>query len=153
MASTVPATAQEAQMRLLQDIAVAMAAPDADLDHLAEMQKMVVAQIRQPYDTPSPGSPAAGGSAVNLSAGAGPPDLTAGSVPPGPPMPGGPSPSLIGPQGGGISPMMQALVGQSAGGGGAGPLPPGSYQPGGLATRTPPNMDELRRILTMGPGQ
>ena len=150
MASTVPATSQEAMMRLLQDISVAMAAPDANLDHLATLQKQVVASIRAPFDNPSPGSPAAGGSAVNLSAGAGPRDLVTGAVPPPAPMPGGPSPTMIGPEAGGISPMMAALVGQSAGGGGAGPLPPGSSQPGGLATRTPPNMDELRRILTLG---
>jgi hypothetical protein len=137
MASTVPATNQEAMMRLLQDISVAMAAPDADLVHLAELQKSVVASIRAPMDTPANGSPVGGGQ-----------DLSG----PGPSSAMNMSNGVMDPFGQGAastSPMMQALVGQATGGGGR-TLPPGSYQAGGLATRTPPDMGELQRILTMG---
>lgn len=134
MPQAMPKTNQEAMMGILQQIAAAMAAPDADLSQLADLQKMVVAQIRQPYDTPSPGTPV--GSAMNLGTGAAPPS--------------GPAP-------GELSPMLAALMANANGGGPGSPmaaatgpasLPPGTYQPGGLATRTPPNPDELRRILT-----
>ena len=137
MAGVMPTTAAEANMKILQQIASAMAAPDADLEQLAAMQKQVLATIRAPYDTPSPGSAAAGpGAAMNLSNGAGPPS------------PGAPAP-------GALSPMLAAMMSGAGGAGGGaamGPpsLRPGSTQPGGLATRTPPNMDELRRILTPG---
>jgi hypothetical protein len=134
MAGVMPTTASEANMKLLQQIVTAMAAPDADLEQLAAMQKQVLASIRAPYDTPSPGSAAAGpGAAMNLSTGATPPS------------PGAPAP-------GQLSPMLAAMMSNAGGGTPAGPpsLPPGSAQSGGLATRTPPNMDELRRILTVG---
>lgn len=121
-------------MGILQQIAAAMAAPDADLSQLAELQKQVVASIRQPYDTPSPGSPV--GAAMNLGNGAPAP------------TPGAPAP-------GELSPMLAAMMANANPGGGApgavgGGMAPGTMQPGGLATRTPPNMDELRRILTVG---
>jgi hypothetical protein len=140
MAGTVPTTNQEAMMKILQQISVAMAAPDADLPKLAQMQKFVVAAIREPFDTPTQGSPVPG-AAMNMSQGAAPP---------------------VGPAPGAMSPMLQALMsGGGGGGGGGGPmgamnggqaggLPPGTFQPGGLATRTPPNMDEVRRMLSIG---
>lgn len=131
MAQAMPKTSQEAMMGILQQIAAAMAAPDANLEQLAELQKSVVASIRAPYDTPSPGSPV--GAAMNMGNGAPAP------------APGTPAP-------GELSPMLAAMMANASPAGAPGPaaLPPGSMQAGGLATRTPPNMDELRRILTVG---
>lgn len=133
MAGVMPATAQEANMKMLQQIAVSMAAPDADLAALTQLQQNVLAMIRGPIDTPVAASPV--GSAMDLSAGASAP-------PPGQQMPGA------------LSPMLQALM--MAGGtqpGMApppGPAPAGSFPTHGLmAGPSAPNPDELRRTLSL----
>lgn len=126
MAGVMPTTASEAYMKLLQQIAVAMAAPDANIDELTKLQTQVLASVRKPFDTASAGSPV--GSAMDLSAGASAPE--------------GPAP-------GAMSPMLAALMG---GGGGPAPAAPpaaGSYPiPGVRAGNPAPNMDEVRRMLT-----
>lgn len=134
MAQTTPKTSQEAMMGILQQIAAAMAAPDANLEELAELQKQTVASIRKPYDTPSPGTPV--GASMDMSAGAA--------------APAGPAP-------GELSPMLAALMGGAGGGtgGAASPMPGGAPAAAGsfpvgsgvMARPQPPNMDEVRRII------
>lgn len=130
MAGVMPTTAQEANMKILQQIAVAMTAPDADIEALTQQFKDTLSMVRQPYDTPSKGTPVGQGAAMPMGNGA-----TA---------PAGPAP-------GALSPMLAALLGGGGAGGGApsqaGPMAPGTFQAGGLATRTAPNMDEVRRML------
>lgn len=129
MAGVMPATAQEANMKMLQQIAVSMAAPDADLAALTQLQQNVLAMIRGPVDTPVAASPV--GSAMDLSAGASAP-------PPGGQMPGA------------LSPMLQALMMAGGPPGGGMPAPAGSHpMPTLMAGPSAPNPDELRRTLSL----
>jgi hypothetical protein len=131
MAGVMPATYQEAMMKLLQQIAVAKAAPDANLDELSKIEEQTIASIRKPYDTQSPGSPV--GASMDMSAGAGAP---AGASAPGE-----------------LSPMLAALMGGGGGGSPAPALPPaGSFPMGGgvMAGPQAPPMDEVRRMLNPG---
>lgn len=132
MAGVMPTTAAEANMKILQQIVVAMAAPDADVESLNKQLMDTLAQIRKPYDTQSPGSPV--GASMDMSTGAG--------APAGPTAPGE------------LSPMLAALMG---GGAGAGPPTPsappaGSFPMGGgvMAGPQAPPMDEVRRMLNPG---
>lgn len=127
MAGVVPSTNQEAMMKILQQVASAMAAPDANLEQLADLQKLVVASIRQPYDTASPGSPV--GASMDIGAGAVAPE---GAAP------------------GQLSPMLAALMGGAGGpapGVGAATAGPSPMAPGVMAKAAPPNMDEVRRMI------
>lgn len=139
MAGVMPTTSQEAMMKVLQQLAVAKAAPDANLEELAALEESVIASIRKPYDTASPGSPAAG-SAMAMSNGASAPPADS-------PAPGQLSPMLAALMGGGESPMPAGPHvmpgGQPMGGAAAGSFP----THGLMATSTPPNMDEVRRML------
>lgn len=137
MAGVMPSTYQEQLMKLMQSIATAKAAPDANLDELSSIEQQILASIRKPMDTAATGSPAANAS-MNLSNGA--------SAPPGGPA-GAP---------GGLPPMIAALLAQQGGGAPAGPPPgmatpspaaPGSFPTHGLMASAPPNMDEVRRML------
>lgn len=141
MAAAMPQTYQEQLMKLLQMLAAAKAAPDANLDELSTLEKQVLSSIRRPMDTPVANSPV--GSAMDLSNGASAPEA------------GAPTP-------GQLSPMLQALLMGPQGGGGA-PGAPGAAPPAGpppaaagsfpthglMASPAPPNMDEVRRMLTV----
>ncbi len=130
MPNQMPVTFQQSMMEVLQKLSAAMAAPDADLNQLTTLQEQVVKAIRTPYDTASPGSPVGAGM-----------DMSQGAV-----APEGAAP-------GQMSPMLQALMG---GGGATGATPAGAagtFPAGGgglMAKNPPPNMDEVRRMLTLG---
>ena len=121
-------------MKVLQQLAQVKAAPDANLDEIGAVEQSILASIRKPYDTASPGSPQ--GAAMAMGDGATAP---AGTAP------------------GELSPMLQALMGQGGPGGPPAELAPspGGGMPmmsGGLVpSAPPPNMDEVARMIA-GPG-
>ena len=135
MANQMPVTYQQSMMEILQKIATAKAAPDANLDELGKVEEQVIASIRKPYDTASPGTPV--GAGMDMSQGATAPE---GAAP------------------GELSPMLAALMGGAGGGGmggagapmpGGAPAAAGSFPVGGgvMARPAPPNMDEVRRMI------
>lgn len=151
MPNAMPATSQEGMMKLLQQLAAVKAAPDADLDMLGQLEQTLLEAIRRPFDTASPGSPAAAGAATDLS----------GMPPGGPGVDMGSSPD--------ISPMIAALMGGGGMGGGMGgggmgggpaigpnanPAAPGSFPTTGLMAATPqPPTEEIRRLLNTAGGR
>lgn len=131
--SDVPQTMQEGLQALVPDIAVCMAAPDADIGFLDKLQKIVLLRIHQGSGQ-KPGGPA----------------------PAGPPGAGGPPP----PAAGGPSGMPgQSLPGGPAGGGAANPQMPSMGPPnaptgpGGVSQPMTPDPDEMRRVLSEAAGQ
>jgi len=131
--SDVPASMMEGLQALLPDIAYCMAAPDADMDFLDKLQKIVLLRIHRPTQQPPGGGPpptgGPGAAAPGGPAGAAPPGITGAGAPGGPPGGGAPN---------------QQMVGM-----GAAEAP---TQPGGVSKPMTPNPDEMRRVLAESAG-
>lgn len=117
----------EGLQALLPDIAVCKAAPDADIQYLDKLEKVVLLRIHQPKPQQTPGQPGgAGGAPGGPPAGGGGP----GGGLPGQSLPGGPA------GGGAPNPQMP---------GGGPPAPP--TEPGGVSKPMTPDPDQMRRVL------
>ncbi len=122
----------EGLSNVLPDIALCMAAPDADIPKLTKLQQVVLLMIHEPSKQQPPGG----------QPGAGPPSGAPGA-PGGPPaglqgqgLPGGP------PGAGAANPAMRS---QGA------PQPPS--QPGGVTKPMTPDPEEVRRVMSMAAGE
>jgi hypothetical protein len=132
--SDIPQTMMEGLQSLLPDIASIMAAPDADMDFLDKLQKIVLLRIHKP----SPQQPGAGGAPPAPPAGAtgGGPEAAPASGLPGGGSPGGP------PGGGAPNPQMPSM----------GP-PNAPTGPGGVTQPMNNNPDEMRRVIAEAAGR
>jgi hypothetical protein len=131
--SDIPGSMQEGLQALLPDIAVIMATPDADMDFLDKLQKIVLLRIHKPAPQPPggpPGAAAAPGGPSSPGGAAPPPGITGAGVPGGPPGGGAPNQEM---------PSMGA--------------PEAPTQPGGVTKPMTPNPDEMRRVLAESAGQ
>lgn len=132
--SSVPASMMDGLSALLPDIAVCMAAPDADIEFLDKLQKIVLLRIHQP------------------SGAKGPPGAPSGA----PQSPGG----TPGPGGGGAPGALQGqgLPGGPPGAGAANgqmrsqgaPQPP--TEPGGVSKPMTPDPEMVRREMALAAG-
>lgn len=129
--SDVPQTMQEGLQALLPDIANCMAAPDADIDFLDKLQKLVLLKLHSPAGKQQPGP---GGTATPGGAAPGGASPSAGI--PGAGVPGGPP--------GGGAPNGQMVSGAA---------PEAPTEPGGVSKpMNRINPDEMRRIISESAG-
>lgn len=132
--SNIPSSMMDGLSALLPDIAVCMAAPDADIPYLDKLQKIVLLRIHQGANQP-PGAPG-GGQPGQASPGAAPgPGGGAPGALQGQGLPGGP------PGAGAANPAMKS---QGA------PQPP--TEPGGVSKPMNLAPDEVRRELAAAAG-
>jgi len=128
----VPDSMMEGLKALVPDIAVCQATPDADIDFLDKLLKIVLLRIHQGQGAQQPGDPTTPGAATPGGAPAGP----TGGAPVGMGLPGGPA------GGGAANGQMQS---QGA--------PQGPVTPGGMTRGMSVNPDELRRVLAENAGK
>ena len=133
--SDVPSSFQEGLQGLLAPIANCMAAPDADVQFLDRLSKIVLLRLHQP---PQQAQGAPGGSPAPASPAAGP------GAPGGPP---------------GGAPAGMGMAGGPAGGGAPNPAMPGGgapeapTQPGGVSKPMNLPSDEVRRVVAENAGE
>jgi hypothetical protein len=135
--SDIPGSMMEGLQALLPDIAVIMATPDADMDFLDKLQKIVLLRIHKPAPQPPGGPPGAGGPGAAAPGG---PSSPGGAAPP-PGITGAGAPG--GPPGGGAPNQQMPSMG----------APEAPTQPGGVSKPMTPNPDEMRRVLAESAGQ